>query len=296
VRTLGDGTKVLDRNITVAPQFQPASAVRVRLYVTSQELTALQNADQTIQGINYLSITKVDQDCSTGPLPVTGALVPQTGNGAIGADYYIDINVTGLSNFYIRGGSSALPVGITSFKGERKLNEIRLAWATATEADNKGFELQRSADGRSFSSIAFIASKGLRGSSNTQLQYDYTDVRPLKGSNYYRLKQVDHDGNISYSSVVSVKSAGTAGIIFTDVYPNPVKDRVIIKLASARINKVDIVITDLAGRVTMQQPAKLVAGDNFVEMNMAHIPAGQYFVKVICSSGYQGTVERIVKQ
>jgi hypothetical protein len=296
VRTLGNGTKVLDRNITVRPQFQPASPVRVRLYVTSQELAALQGADPTIPGINYLSVTKVDDTCTTGPLPVTGAVIAQTGNGAIGADHYIDITVAGLSNFYIHGSNSVLPAGIVSFKGERRLQEIRLEWVTATETNNKGFELQRSADGRNFSALSFIATRAPQGNSHTQLQYSYTDAGPVKGTNYYRLKQVDKDGKISYSTVVLVKSPGANGITFIDVYPNPVKDKVKIKLASTTVSKVDIFITDLAGRVIKQQPVRLTAGDNLVEMETRHLPAGQYLLKLVCSNGCESAVERLVKQ
>ncbi|MGB8190992.1 MAG: T9SS type A sorting domain-containing protein, partial [Chitinophagaceae bacterium] len=158
------------------------------------------------------------------------------------------------------------------------------------------FELQRSADGRNFSSLSFIATKALQGNSNTQLQYNYTDERPMKGSNYYRLKQQDRDGNISYSAVVSIKNAGANGITFIDVYPNPVKDNLKIKLASTTINKVDIVITDLAGRMVKQKSVQLIVGDNFIDMELTSMQAGQYLVKLVCSNGCEGAVTKIVKE
>lgn len=297
IRTLANGTKVLDRNIAIKPRFQPTSPVQVRLYLTSQELAALQGTDPTVTGINSLSVTKVDDTCSAGGSQITtGLLVAQSGNGGIGGDYYIDVTVPGFSTFYIHGGNSALPVGLSLFKGERQANQIKLDWTTATETNNKGFELQRSADGRNFSSLSLIATKTLQGNSSTPLQYDYTDERPVKGSNYYRLKQVNRDGKIAYSAIVLVKSPGATGIAFIDVYPNPVKSILKIKLASATANKVDIVITDLAGRVIKQQPAKLIAGDNLVEIAMASMQAGQYFVKATCSNGCEGAIIKIVKE
>jgi hypothetical protein len=294
IRTLSNGTKVLDRNISVEPRFQPTSPVQLRLYITSQELAALQAADPTITGIGSLSITKFNEACATGSSGA-GTQVVQTGHGTIGSDYYIDVTVSGFSNFYIHRSNAPLPVNILSFKGERLKNKIKLDWSTATETNNKGFELQRSADGRNFSSITFISSKAAQGNSNTQLQYNYTDERPMNGGNYYRLKQTDKDGNISYSNIVLIKNSAASGITI-DVYPNPVKDRVKIKMFSTTINKVNIIITDLAGRVVKQQPAQLIAGDNFIEVQTTRMQAGQYLVKVICSNGCEGTVGKLVKE
>lgn len=297
IRTLANGTKVLDRNIAIKPRFQPTSPVRVRLYLTQQELAALQGTDPTITGINSLSVTKFEDTCSTGASTVTtGLVVGQTANGSIGGDYYIDVTVASFSNFYIHGAVSALPVAISVFKGERNGSHVSLQWTTATESNNKGFELQRSAEGRNFSSLNFIASKTLQGNSNTPLQYSYIDEKPITGNNYYRLKQVDKDSKISYSAIVVVKSPGANGVTFIDVYPNPVKDRLKMKLASATANKIDIVITDLAGRMIKQRPAQLIAGDNLIEIEMASLQAGQYLVKLVCNTGCQDAIIKIVKE
>lgn len=295
IRTLSNGTKVLDRNISVEPRLQPTSPVQLRIYLTAQELADLQAADPGITGISSLSVTKFNETCSPGALPANGTQVVQTGYGTIGSDYYIDVTVSGFSNFYIHRSSAPLPVTVLSFRGERQKNKIILDWTTATEANNKGFELQRSADGRNFSSIYFIASKALQGNSNTQLQYNHVDEKPMNGINYYRLKQVDKDGNISYSGIALIKNSAANGITL-DVYPNPVTDRMKIKLASATINKVDVVITDMAGRIIKQQPVQLIAGDNIIEVEMANVQSGQYLVKVACANGCDAVISKIVKK
>lgn len=295
IRTLSNGTKVLDRNIAVEPRFQPTSPVQLRLYLTSQELAALQAADPTITGIGSLSVTKFSEGCSPGSSSANGIQVVQTGHGTIGSDYYIDVTVSGFSNFYIHRSNAALPVNILSFNGERRKNEVMLEWSTATEANNKGFELQRSADGRNFTGMFFIATQASQGNSNTKLQYNFTDVRPMNGSNYYRLKQVDRDGNISYSTIVLIKNSAANGITL-DVYPNPVKDRVKIKLASPTLNKVDLVLTDMAGRVIKKRSVQLIAGDNFIEIEMANVQSGQYLVKAVCTNGCDTAVGKIVKE
>lgn len=296
VRTLSDGTKLLDRNITVQPRFQPSSSVQLRLYITQQELAALQAADPSITGISSLAVTKVDDTCTNKTSGIAGTLVTPVGTGTIGTDYYIDVAVTGFSNFYIHSGNFALPVDIVSFKGQRQKDKVKLEWITATESNNKGFELQRSADGRNFTAFAFIASRALQGNSQLQLQYQYTDEAPMRGSNYYRLKQTDINGEVVYSEVVLVKNTTANGIIFIDMYPNPVRDWLRIRLASPAVNKVDVFITDMTGRVIRQQAAQLIAGDNVVNLAMQGLQAGQYLVKVVCSTGCEGATMKIVKE
>jgi len=95
-----------------------------------------------------------------------------------------------------------LPVHLISFQGRLIDNTIsRLEWQTATERDNKGFSLERSADGYSYVEVAFVHGKG---DTNTGHQYNYTDMLPRRGTYYYRLRQIDLDGKESYSKVVQV--------------------------------------------------------------------------------------------
>ena len=295
IRTLSNGVKVLDRNISVEPRFQPTSPVQLRLYLTAQELATLQAADPSIAGIESLAITKFSEACSTGSPSATGLQVVQTGHGTIGNDYYIDVTVSGFSNFYIQKNGGILPVNILLFKGERQQNEIALEWITATETNNKGFELQRSADGANFTPGSFIATKAVEGNSSTKLQYRYIDTKPLNGSNYYRLKQMDKDGNIFYSTIALVKNTGMNGITL-DVYPNPAQDKLKIKLTSGMLNKVDVMIADFAGRILKQKSVQLFPGDNFIDMNVIQLATGHYVVKVVCNDGCETTVGKFIKQ
>ena len=100
-----------------------------------------------------------------------------------------------------------LPITLTSFTGVREGTRNILIWSTANETNNKGFELQRSANGEKFSSIASINSKAENGNSSSVLNYTYNDDKPLAGTNYYRLRQLDKDGKESFSNIVVLKSA-----------------------------------------------------------------------------------------
>jgi hypothetical protein len=192
--------------------------------------------------------------------------------------------------------SSPLPVSITSFTGERRSDGNLLSWATATEANNKGFELQRSADGREFSTIAVIASKAVGGNSNTMLNYSYIDPKALKGNNYYRLVQTDKDGKTSVSTVVFIKALKTDRLEIVSVYPNPATTQLNLQLGAAKAGSVSFVVTDLSGKVVMQQMAQVAEGDNNLQLNISKLVAGNYFVKAVCADGCETNVQRFVKQ
>jgi hypothetical protein len=155
--------------------------------------------------------------------------------------------------------------------------------------------LERSSDGISFTKITFVASKANGGNSTSALSYNYDDVRPMSGANYYRLKQIDNDGKFSYSNVVLLTRKVTE-ITLTGVYPNPTTRVLNVKITSPRAEKLTLVVTDLTGKVVMQQPMSVVIGDNQQQMNVAPLAAGTYVVKAICANGCETAVHRFVKQ
>lgn len=90
-------------------------------------------------------------------------------------------------------------VEITILRGRMLAEPNLLVWQTIKEKDNEGFEIERSQDGIAWNSIGFVAGNG-----NTVETHDYEflDDKPLKGINYYRLKQVSSDGKYEYSRIV----------------------------------------------------------------------------------------------
>ncbi len=117
-------------------------------------------------------------------------------------------------------GNVPLPIELTSFEGNTLDNKSnQLTWQTTSETNNSGFEIQRSKYGEDWQTLAFVEGKG---TTNEKQSYEYIDRFPEKGVNYYRLKQLDHDGASSYSDVVAValESAGLTQAF----YPNPAKD------------------------------------------------------------------------
>lgn len=109
-----------------------------------------------------------------------------------------------LDNFRITHSFTTLPIELVYFKGTPNHNRVDLEWMTASEANNSHFEIQKSFDGLEFANIATISSVG---NSQQTVVYHHSDFGLSNtAAVYYRLKQVDYDGQFSYSPVVAVSN------------------------------------------------------------------------------------------
>jgi Secretion system C-terminal sorting domain len=143
-------------------------------------------------------------------------------------------------------GNNPLPVELVSFEVKPENSKARLNWVTASEKDNDYFDIERSGDGINFMKIGQV--KG-SGNSNVTLNYMWYDLKPLQSLSYYRLKQVDFNGNFEYSRIQScVFNGKKEGNSFT-LYPNPNSDhKVYIRFNSEQEEKkMSVDIFDLNG-------------------------------------------------
>lgn len=168
-------------------------------------------------------------------------------------------------------GLSALPIGIAYFSGKLNGNKINLNWETFSEINFKHFEVERSVNGTNYTTIAIVKAKGV-GS------YDLTDnIESLKGRRlYYRLKQVDNDGSFTYSEVFTLHVP--LNIAFA-VYPNPAKDFIKLQLNNNSIDKINLQITDIAGKVFINQEYSVSNG--LVAITTSNLQSGNYLIKAI---------------
>lgn len=163
-----------------------------------------------------------------------------------------------------------LPVQLGSFTVKANNDKAFLDWIIFTELKNTGFDIERSKDGINFEQIGFVAGKG---SSNTTSQYQYIDNNPLQGINYYRLKQIDMDGSITYSQVKSVLFNSKPLVTF---YPNPVKNILSIDGNGEQLTGT-IILYDANGRIVSQ--VKLEAVYLF-KMDVSKLSAGIYHYRL----------------
>lgn len=166
-------------------------------------------------------------------------------NGMHNAKYAIDV----LTKTYEALGG-VIPVELLGFSAEMANNSILLKWETATETNNRGFEIQRKSSKYDWQTVGFVSGKG----TTTQMSYySFTD-NPIGITNYakltYRLKQMDYDGKVNYSKEINVEFTGAPKTFKLEQnYPNPFNPSTTIRYAVPTESKVKIVVYNLAGEL-----------------------------------------------
>lgn len=166
-----------------------------------------------------------------------------------------------------------IPVSLLHFRGNKVNNGTLLEWKTAWEQNNSHFILERSVNAVDYLPLTNITGTGNSSTSNT---YEYMDIAPAKGLNYYRLKQVDTDGKFSYSSVILVRyESGDDPFL---VYPNPVNDKLVLEFSHAMPGQMLLKIFDVKGNLVGSQA--VTTASRQINMNVSAFAAGIYFLHV----------------
>jgi hypothetical protein len=151
------------------------------------------------------------------------------------------------SNLTTVTGVCVLPVSFLSFEANDNGNQISVQWSTGQEVNNKGFIVEKSSDGQNFLPIGTV---GGSGNTNYSVSYTFDDKNPWSGVSYYRLVQIDFDGNLHYSSIVSINKSTTLKV---ELYPNPFSNDITLSvLTKGSIGKGQLNIYSLTGDVIFQ--------------------------------------------
>jgi hypothetical protein len=183
-------------------------------------------------------------------------------------------------NLWVRANAAALlPVELVDFTAKKEINQVNLSWQTASESHNGGFQIQRSTDGRNWETLSFAPGNG---TTQEVQSYDYTDRLPLPGMNYYRLMQIDFDGQSAYSKVVSVDMANAGNGI--RISPNPASGDALTVFMTENLDvKTQAQLFDTAGRLICT--VRLGKGANLIDVSglktgIYILKAGQLFEKI----------------
>lgn len=158
---------------------------------------------------------------------------------------------------------AVLPIELTSFTGKAVNKTNVLSWETATETNNKGFDIERSGDGKNFEKIAFVAGNGTTSKSQS---YGFEDNTPLSIS-YYRLKQWDEDERFELSKIIQITQKSSVKL---NVYPNPVSNILTMETDL----KGDYQIINLIGQVVLKGQTSTS------NIDVSLLPQGTYILKV----------------
>lgn len=188
--------------------------------------------------------------------------------------------------------TTLLPVTINNFRGEIVQTGNHLIWSTLTEANNDGFFVERSADGKAFHAIGKVDSKAENGNSAMELPYDFLDETPLSGANYYRLKQQDKDGKTTLTSTILLKNEAQLRPS-VKLYPNPAASNISVLINSTTSENIRIRIVDMNGKPVMEQIHPIAPGENKIELNISNLQGGNYLIEL---NGSKTWTEKFSKQ
>ncbi len=172
---------------------------------------------------------------------------------------------------------NAVPVQWGTFTAEKQGNSSLLKWTTVQEQNSLKFVVERSIDGSNFLEIGTVQAAG---NSNASRSYSLTDVLPVAGINYYRIKQVDLDGRSIYTDVKTVTFNPFKGNI--TVTPNPAKDRIVITVPG-NSKALQVTIVNAIGQKV--QSANINGQYNQLQLN--NLAPGLYYIKISGEEGEQ---------
>lgn len=175
------------------------------------------------------------------------------------------------SPFAIGESGFILPVNWLSFTGTPQGKAVLLNWATASENNNDHYEIERSANGGQYTTIGDVAAAANPSIRN---DYQFTDLNPLSGLAYYRLKQVDKDGRIRYSTVIAVNYTGNGGF---ELRIMPGSGLVGLIVPSGITGQAELMIYDALGRQLQRQT--VVAGQQTIQVKSGSVN-NVYLIKV----------------
>ena len=158
-----------------------------------------------------------------------------------------------------------------------------LAWATASEQNSKEFIVERSLDGRQFAEIGFVSASGNSNQTNNYTYVDNNATSLKENFLYYRLKQVDLDGEYRYSIVLSIPIQQINQDLIVNAYPNPFSQTITLQLVnvtgSKLTDKVELYLMD--GTLLYQRRLANRHGGTILLDDLPTLSEGTYLLKTV---------------
>ena len=200
---------------------------------------------------------------------------PQTNNATLS-----NFSLSSTSTNFTAHAMVPLPLTLLQFTAAKQSNTSILQWQTGQEQNSRDFVIERSSDGSNYSTLGTVAAAG---TSNTKRYYNYTDIAPLEGNNYYRLKQRDLDGQSTYSPVRVLAFTMAGNLMWYSTGTNAAEVR--LHNGSNEL----YTILDMAGNTL--RTSRLSSG----VASISGLPSGVYFVKVVNYAGNELTVKVLLR-
>ncbi|WP_315816238.1 T9SS type A sorting domain-containing protein [Paraflavitalea speifideaquila] len=294
------GTPYVARHYEIAPATGAATATgRITLYYTQAEFTAFNGAPNTPAklptgpgdaagkaNVRFTRYGGVSSNPATG-LPATyagaGTIIdPVDGDvvwNATLSRWEISFNAVGFSGFFMQSSFAVLPVSWVSVNGLlNQQGQPVISWKVQ-EQDVASYSIEKSIDGQPYTSIVTISSKG-----DGENEYSFQELQALSGKANYRIKQTDHNGRVTYSKVLLLKSDRKGWIT---LYPNPVKRTAILNVTDKELLNTVARLYDGTGR----EVQRIQITQSVTTIHMDQLNAGVYTLKLM-----NGQTMRILKE
>jgi hypothetical protein len=240
--------------------------------------------------IDYTKIVLLKRPSAGGNWILDGTHITTTGSNT--AAVLSRTGMSGFSEFAIGGqlNVSLLNTPNLTINAVITGSTNTVNWNTVTESNNFKFIIEKSTSGNNFIPIGEVATKALNGNSSVVLQYNYIDINPIQGKQYYRLKIVDIYGKETYSQIVTLRR-GAGKLEIVDVRPNPTTGTVYFNVLGSG-NSVTVVVNDLSGKLVINKG--LVQNNNF-SIDMSTLVSGMYVLAATDTRTGEKSVFKILK-
>jgi len=176
----------------------------------------------------------------------------------------------GMMGQFVVKNTSNLPLNLLSFNTILTDKQVAIKWTTINQVNTKSFIIERSVEGLNWSSIGSVSSLNSIGM-NT---YSYTDISPLFGINYYRLKMIDNDGKFTYSNVQTIETSNEA--FQFKIYPNPVKNKLYFNFIDPSYEVYYLRIINQLGKTIYMLPRPQLRSG----LDISKLLKGNYYIQV----------------
>jgi len=195
------------------------------------------------------------------------------------------INPTALLKVTAVNNATTLPLMIIDFTAKAEKNRSRIEWTTANERDVIRFEIERSIDGANYSKFA-----ATNATNEPEGEYLVYDEHPVEGLNYYRLSEIDANGQRTYHGVRTVRFETINESMHLSIFPNPANDVVYVQLSGTTLVNAILRLTDVNGKII----ATKAFNENNTSFDLTNLATGLYFVHY--SDNQNSYTFKVVKQ
>lgn len=243
----------------------------------------------------YILFNFIDMEALliTGSSAVWGSVLAPNSNIRISNPNNVEGQVVGMEVLIMAGEvhhrlfdahvpvCAAVPVSWLRFEASLETDYVALEWSTANEEGNEIFVVEQSKDLKEWAPIGTVAG---RGYSSVEQHYFFKAPRPENKETYYRIQQVDYDGQYSYSTVRAIRM--NEALVQWQVVPNPFENSTELRFSGEQNANMpqDLRIVDLQGRLVKSYVVP--TGTPSFELNLSDLPNGLYFLQMQTGSGW----------